>query len=308
MRKSRWIFWGVSLGICFIILFLYDYLTSSTPYDERTPINVCCPEQFQSQVKKVIEKNNNFKKNSRVVFTQDEKEADFVITNKVTKSDTDYEKIGYTPLIVALDEEKIKEYTKQEYLKKENNAYTLNFSKILTDTLQGNYTDKIYCPDLNTREGELFYDFLLITFNGGTYPTKAQDLETYQKKADEFFENACVVQTNTEERIRVRKVLHNEIDFIFENIIFPMVSDDFEFEISYPENTVIYEYFCKFQGKNKELLEKCMYETNFLDNLNSLENIMKENYFRRFNASTYPGSNFYSVSKGFSYIEIPVKE
>lgn len=303
MRKNRWIFWGISLGICCIILLLYNNII---PYEERTPINVYCPEQLQADLKKIIEKDSSFKNLSRVVFIQDEKEAELVITDKITKTDSDCDIMGYSPLIIALDTKKIIEYKKHGYLVEEDNAYTIDFSKVIEDTLAGSYNDTIYCPNLDTRQGELFYDFLLITFNGGTYP-KRQQLEACQEKADEFLETDNIVLTNTEERIRVRKFLHNEIDIIFENEIFSMNNADFEFEISYPKNTVIYEYFCKYQGKNKEKLKKCMHHSNPFEYGNRLENLMYHHNFRCFNTS-YNISTKYAISKGFSYIAIPLKE
>lgn len=311
MRKGRLLFWIISLVICAIIIFMYKKKENSIPYEEKTPINVYCLEDFQEEIKEIIEKSF-MGETHRVVFTDSKEEVEFILTDKITTTDIGYERVGWTPLIIAFDvttEDKIKSYEKDGYLVESNYSYKINFEKIIEATLAQEWTDKIYCPRLSTREGELFFDFLLININSGVYPKSEEELEECTKKANEFLNSNVVVQGDATERLENKKIVENELYIIFEKDIYDMQSNDYEFEISYPTNTVLYEIYYYSKGDNaKEIKEVVERKNNFLGNHSKLQNIMYKNYIRYARGTSAETSIFYKTSDGFSYVENPLKE
>lgn len=315
MRKGRLIFWVISLVIYAVIIFFIKKEESRIPYEEKTPLNVYCNKEFQKQTKEMLEKSD-FGDTHRVVFTDNKDTAEFVLTDRITNKDVGYEKIGWTPLIVAFDnttKNKVKNYIKEGYLigpETIYTSYTINFKKIIDSTLSNEWNDKIYCPKLDTREGELFFDFLLVNINSGKYPKNDEELERCTKTANEFLSSNIVIQCDTKERLENKQIVENEIFIIFEKDIHNMSDGNYQFEISYPTDTVLYEfYYCCKGDDEKEIRNAVNKENGIFDSDSKLENIMWLNdarYNRRNKA--YFGNNYYKMSDGFSYVDIPLKE
>ena len=197
MRKGRIIFWIVALVLCTFVIIFCKREENKIPEEEKTPLNVYCLEMFQPQIKNIIEKSS-IGDTHRVVFSDKKDDAEFILTDKVLASDSNYEKVGWSPLIVAFDErkEKKKAYKKEGYLIEEDSCYTIKFDKIIKDTISGKWKDKIYCPKLDTIEGEIFFDFLLININEGRYPINAVEMKEATEKANEFLNCNNVVPVN----------------------------------------------------------------------------------------------------------------
>lgn len=105
MRKERIIFWIIALVVCTSIIIICKKEENKIPEEEKTPINVYCLEKFQPKIKRIIEKSS-IGDTHRVVFSDKKDDAEFVLTDKVLASDSGYEKVGWSPLIVAFDERK----------------------------------------------------------------------------------------------------------------------------------------------------------------------------------------------------------
>ena len=132
MRKGRLKFWIISFILCAIFIVIYKQKENEIPYEERQPINVYCPQEFQEDVKKTIEESS-FGKTRRVIFTDSKPEASFIITDEITKYDVGYKKIAWSPLVVAINDttkDKIKSYRDNGYLT-QSNAYTIYFDNII---------------------------------------------------------------------------------------------------------------------------------------------------------------------------------
>lgn len=204
--------------------------------------------------------------------------------------------------------EKKKAYKKEGYLTEEDSCYTIKFDKIIKDTVSGKWKEKIYCPKLDTIEGEIFFDFLLINVNEGRYPIHATEMEEATEKVNEFLNCNNVVPVNAVERLVNKKDVQDELYIIFENNIYDMSSSEYDFEISYPSNTACYEVYCMYQGEKEKELRKIMEEVDFLNSRTKLENVMIENRVRcKKNTGRY-SRDYYSASDGFSYVEVPFKE
>ena len=311
MRKGRIIFWTISLVICAIIIIWVKKEESVIPYEEREPTKVYCIDEVKEEIKKIIE-DSNFGDTHRVIFTDNKDEAEFVLTDRVTSKDDGYERLAWSPLIVAFDnttKNKEKSYIKDGYLIEAENpyTYTIDFQKVIEATLEGKWTDKIYCPKVTTREGEIFFDFLLININSGKYPQNSEELEKCTEVANKFLSSKLVLQCDSKEKLKNKTVLENEICIIFEKDIYNMSSDSYDFEISYPTDTVLYEIYYCYKGSNEKELQSIMNKVFFSD-YSKLEEVIRYDMSCRFEKHTTVSTSYYRVSDGFSYVEIPLKE
>lgn len=313
MRKGRLICWTISLVICAVIIFFVKKEENAIPYEERTPINVYCAEEFQETIKNILEKSS-LGDTHRVVLTDNKDEAEIVLTDRITTKDIGYERVGWTPLIVAFDDttkNKVASYIEEGYLieSKSNNAYAINFKKIIDSTLSKEWKDNIYCPMPSTREGELFFDFLLVNINAGRYPRNDEEFESCTKTANEFLSSNIVIQCDAKERLEKKKIVENELYIIFEKDIGNMQSNDYQFEISYPTDTVLYEIYYCCKGNNEKKIRNVMNKIPWDDSKSNLKKILNGNNVRyKKKEEAYFGKRYYIMSDGFSYVDIPLKE
>lgn len=304
MRKERIIFWLISFIICIVLFFIYKKEESKIPDEEKSELPVYCSEELREDIKKIIESSSIGKKN-RVVFEENKGEAEIILTDRITVSDNGYERIGWSPLIVVFDNtEKMDNYI----LEAENGSYTIKFDKIIEDTVKGVWKDTIYCPKPNTREGELFFDFLLININYGKYPSNEEELEHCTRRANEFLNSSTVIQMDPLERLKYKKTVEGELYIVFEKDITKIASyDSYKFTVSYPTNTILYELYYYCSSNNKEELEKELKKEKFWEGGNELQYVMNLNYIRGVtHTSAY--KHYKGITDNFSYVEIPLKE
>lgn len=309
MRIGRLVFWISSLIICSAIIFVDYKAESAIPYEEKNPINVYCVEEFQEDVKKMLEKSSLGETN-RVVFTNNKEEAEFILTDEITVTDTDYSKIGWSPLIVAFDDtttEVLENYLEKGYmLEKKHKKYDINFEKVIEAVLANEWTGKIYCPNLNTREGELFYQFLLINVNFGKYPESKEQIESATQKVKDFLKSDVVVKCDTKDRLNKKRKVENELYIIFEKELEGMKKNNYSLEISYPTNTILYEIFCCCQGKHKEEIENVINMNTIWNERKAKDRIMYDYSIRNEYDDLAKGGGKYKEQDGFSYVDIPL--
>lgn len=292
---------------------IYKYENSKLPYQDRENVSVYCDEIFQNKIKEDIEKSS-FGKTHKVIFIEDKEKADFVITDKITISDENYERIGWSPLVVAMDNDnkKIKELKKSKYIvKTEEDGYEINFKKIINTTISGESKYKIYCPKEDTREGKLFKEFLLITINGGSYP-KGDTLQRCIEKANEFMESDLVIELNSTERLKSNKKVKNELYILFENELINLKSCDFV--LAYPTNTIVHEWYYKININDNEfervILNKkhWFYSYTLIEEQFTKNQIRCENHTERYDQDVFSAYTDYKIQDNFSYVDIPLKE
>lgn len=313
MRKNRLTFWIVSLVICACVIFAYykvqELKDSVLPYEERDTTYVCSPKEFQAVLKDNLEKTSIFSdlygNTHKVILTDDKKIANFILTDKITSSD-DYEKVGWTPLIVVFDEDKnkVKAYKDAEYLiESDDKTYQINFQKLINDVESGVFKDNIYYPKLNTREGELFYDFLLINVNGGKYPDDKKMKEA-KETVDSLLSRDSFIEADTADRLKTVMKVKNSLYIVFEKDVYEMNNSSYSYMISYPTETVVQEWYCCYKGdeteklKSSAQLSRIMMDKRIRDNDNS----------DAYNYDTHGNGTRFYESDGYSYVKIPLKE
>ena len=86
-----------------------------------------------------------------------------------------------------------------------------------------------------------------------------------------------------------------------------MSDDNYQFEISYPTDTVLYEIYCCCKGNNAKEIRNAINERKYFDSYSKLQNVMcYEDIRLELHRTAY--SNRYATRDSFSYVEIPLKE
>ena len=315
MRENRLSFWITSLVICACVIFIHykvkDIKGKILPYEERQIAYVYSPEEFQESLKDTIEVTSileDFYGNThKVAFTDDKNIANLILTDRITLSDKDYEKVGWTPLIVVSDEDskKVKAYKEDKYLiESGNNTYQIDFQKIMADVKSGSWKDKIYYPKMNTREGELFYDFLLINANSGKYPDNDNAMKTAKETVDSFLSSDYLVETDTVDRLKTVMKVKDSLYIVFEKDIYEMNDDScYSYMISYPTETVVQEWYCCYKGDDAEKLKSVR-----LSEIMEDKRIRNKNNSDAYKSDKHGNRTRFYESDGYSYVSIPLKE
>lgn len=304
MRRSRITFWIISIVICGIVIKIYSAKQGSVPYEKREPVNVYCIEEFQDEIKETIEEDKSFGKTHRVVFTDDKKSADFILSDEIFSSEKkEYEVAGYTPLVAVYDNDKKEQYKEEEYINKKTEE--LKFNRILVDIISGKFKDNVYYPNLNTAEGKMFNNFLLINFNKGLYPRNEDELQRATKKAEKFFSAENTIEMISLDRVKNKEEVVDEIYITFEKDVAKEL-DGSGYAVGYPTNTVVYKYY--YNCKN-ESIQKIMEKKSFLYNFKTkIQSIMGEGGFREEFSRARPSVNHVSLKSDFSSVDIPLKD
>lgn len=309
MGKGRIIFWIISFMICAGIIAGCKKAESRIPEEEKQPINVYCLEELKPEIKSMIDKSS-LGDTHKVVFSDNKEESELILTDEILAADDGYEKIAFTPLIVAFDNNKNKraEYEKNGYILEENDIYTINFDKIIDDTISGKWKEKIYCPKIDTKEGQVFFDFLIINSNNGIYPRDEQEMQKATQKANQFMNCSAVLQVDPLEKLKMKKHAKDELYILFEKYIYNIEHYRDGWDISYPSNTTCYEMYFKIQGKNAEKLRRISEKKRVFASRSSVEQKIRDHYYRLSSYTAACNTDYFSESDGFSYVEVPLKE
>lgn len=314
MRENRLSFWITSLVICACVIFIYykvqNIKEKILPYEERQTAYVYSPEEFQKSLQDAIETTSiledAYGNTHKVAFTDDKNIASFVLTDRITSSDTDYEKIGWTPLIVVsdADNKKLKAYKEGKYLiEGENRVYQIDFQKIIADVESGSWKDKIYYPKMNSREGELFYDFLLINANSGKYPDSDDKMKEAKETVDSFLSSECLIETDTVDRLKTVMTVKDSLYIVFEKDVYEMNNSSYLYMISYPTETVVQEWYCCYKGEDAEKLKNVR-----LSEVMENKRIRDNNNSDAYTSDSHGNRTIFYQSDGYSYVPIPLKE
>ncbi|MGN1298438.1 MAG: hypothetical protein ACI4UE_00415 [Candidatus Scatovivens sp.] len=228
--------------------------------------------EYMTQKKKISKKYN-------FSFLEDSKESEMTLTSDFDKIDSSkkYSVLGYSPLVFLMKNSKdlnnfLTSNTKEGFLiseskikNKETDVINCNFNKIVDTVIAGgDWSDlggadkeiKIFCPRLDTMEGKLFREFLILSYNNGSKETNME----IEEKINNFFASPNVSQIDVMSKLsKLTSVPENELYVVFESDILQMLfslSVTLDVSFIYPEVTVVKQVY--FQGKN-EILEE-LYE------------------------------------------------
>lgn len=325
-KSPRFIAIAVIFIISIIISGIYSIVHNADNI-EQTHLTVCLSDETKSIFEHQYNETKSFYKYYNYDITTDSKNSDFIFTTDFSSIDStkDYSVEGYSPLVVCFKDTKnlnnyLKTTTKKGFLTCNNSSkiknnitdnITCDFNRIIDVVVNGeDWSDlggedkkiTIYCPDINTVDGNLFYKFLLITINNGKYPT--DNLVQVEEKANTFLNSSNVVQTNVVSKIEKlgTSVQENDIYILFESDLLVAAGSNPDICITYPQLTVIKEIYLQFNNIDiKDGISEAFYKGN-----SSLSWYLgNHNYY--ITTAIIPNSNrrnFFNVQNGFNYYNL----
>ena len=295
-----------------------------------TNITVCLNEDTESTFSSQYNNKSSFYKYFKYETISDSKKADIVLTTDYSQINTDkeYSVEGYSPLVVALKNTPnlnnyLKSTTQKGFLTSRNSKELKNtsednivcdFSVIMQTVLNGgDWSDlggedkkiTIYCPNINSSDGRIFYDFLLITVNNGKYPS-AEALDVSIEKVEAFLNSPNVIQTDVEAKISTLSdaISESDIFVIFESDLVT-VAKDFSSNISvtYPDTTVIKSVYLQYNNPDiKASVSKAFSDTSDLS-YTLYSYYYRNSKYKHLNANRN-STIFNNVQEGFNYYEL----
>lgn len=290
---------------------------------QKTDLSICLDENTKEIFETQFEETKKLYKYYNYTVSTDSKKSDLTFTSDISMIDKskEFSVEGYSPLVICFKDAKnlnnyLKTVTKQGFLtcsssKKIKNTSSdvinCDFSRIIETIINGgDWSDlggedkkiTIYCPEPNTLESKLFYDFLLITINKGKYPT--DNLEEIKEKADLFLSVSNTIQTDVCSKIsKLGGILQEEdIYVVFESDLLSSTKGKGDICVTYPETTVIKQLYLQYNNLDK-----------FSDSITSKSNLKSKYYYRSEEYSNFKDPNtgdsrYFNLQEGFNYYEL----
>lgn len=268
MRKSRILFWILCLIIALVMAMGEKWFKEITA--EKTPLYVYAPSDMEVAFKRAL-KNAGMKNDYKIVITDDASKANIMVeTDK--EFDPEYTKIAYTPFVVVYSDEtkNIKSMVKSSLLEDaffDANYKEINFNKVIEEVVgEGKWenlgvknmgTIKVYYPAPNTDYYTDYYDFMLVTVNGGVYPKNESDLRNAMEQI-EHFENSDYTEAVKDFDEKVKRTggfMENSLYLVPEKIAGDLASHNSKYgRLFYPPTTVYVSYYVKADELGSKLV------------------------------------------------------
>ena len=317
--KDRIIVWIVLLLIAIGYIGISSTIKSKKTENEKakqTKILVYNDVASDSVVKETIERDSKLSK--KIDFCDDSDDAELIITKTNNELDENLEikSSSYTPLVVCMKNSKnLEKYQENKLLTTASGEITnspddeikIDFNKIINAVVKdkdwsefgGSESDiRIFIPEDDTLEYEIFKKFLITTINGGTYPSEGEKLDDAESKADKFLDSSNCVETENvySELSKINSLNSNDIYILFEADLMnssTWTQGKLDIAIAYPKVTLV----------------KHMYiQENSEENLNT-EELPKELNYRTSDTSLADmEEKIYNISDDFSFIEVETNE
>lgn len=284
MVKKRIKFWAVAIVLGFVLVWGGNCYAKRNV--ERSTITVNAPQAMQEAFIKTL-KMTKLNEKYEIKFT-DSEDANFTVTTQKGKNG---QLIAYSPIIAVFnpDEELYQSYIDNGVFiqsETEYGAYDFDFEKIMDDIIKNpNSNYKIYYPDSSIGDKNTFYDFLLYTANGGSYPKIGINMAETKEKVNTFLQ--CKnVETISESTIdKIGGFSKNSIYFIsLADLGYVYEEKGINCKVMYPKTVLYYNYYANFDETGKILYDALEQEsgsflTNYTENTGYYCLIVYGNYF-----------------------------
>ena len=310
--KNRFMIYGILLVIAFGYIGLSNVITDKIE-TKRTKLLVYNDVASDSEVKNIINQNSRLSKKIDFCDKSDNAEKKKKKSSKKINKDLEISSSSYTPLVVCMKNSKqlIKYQEKgllaatSEITNSPNDEITINFEKIINAVIDkknwsefgGEKTDiRIFIPDKDTLEYDIFKKFLITTINGGIFPSDEEKFEEVKKKAEKFLNSSnCIQKENIyHELSKINSINSNDIYILFEADLMNSSiwsQKKLDIAIAYPKVTLVKHLYIQ---ENSE------------ENLNSaIEELTKKlNYRDSDTMLADTKEKIYNISDNFSFIEV----
>lgn len=333
-KKARITSICIILVLSIIAFLIYNNVCESMNR-EKTNITVLCSENTKSLFKELYDRKGEIHDYYNYEFSS-KKSSDIVLSDDFNhiNTDSEYSTVGFSPLVICFkNTENLNKYLKNNengflicnnsdrIYNNHNDNVSCDFVQIINAIINGknwsslggdNKKITVYCPPRETVEGNLFYQFLLITLNDGKYPNS--NLKEISQKANNFYNSPNVIQVDVSSKIRKlgNSINADDIYCIFESDLVSIAYDNNDIFVSYPIITVSKQIYLQFNKPeiesditnafNKDLmwsrsLEYTLYWKNYCrTNLNpDWTNMRNSSYTLKLNV--VDGYNEYELNK-----------
>lgn len=268
MRKSRVLCWLLCLIIALGLFVGESWFKEITA--EKPPLYVYAPGDMYSAFKRAL-KNAGLKGDYTIVMTDDASKANIVVeTDK--EFDSEYTKMAYSPFVVvySTEDKNIKSMIKKGLLEDaffDDRYKEINFNKVIEEVVEeGKWenlgvkdmgTMKVYYPAPSTEYYTDYYNFMLVTVNGGIYPKNESDLKKAMEQIERF-ENSDYTEAvrDFDEKIdRTGGFMENSLYLVPEKVAANLASGNNKYgRLFYPTTTVYVNYYVKADELGSKLV------------------------------------------------------
>lgn len=269
MRKGRILSW-IGAIIAALALFMGEGFFQKITA-EKSPLYVYAPNDMEKAFKRAL-KCAGLKGEYKIVMTDDVSKSNIVVqTGK--EFDSEYTQIAYTPFVVAYNQSgiNIKKFIKSGLLEEaffNNNYYEINFNKVVEEVVEeGKWenfgvkdmgTIKVFYPAPETEYYFDYYDFMLVTVNGGIYPKTESDMEKAIEQICRFEQSDYTeaVTDFVEKFDRVGGFMENCLYVIPEKVAADLAGRNSQYaRLFYPTTTVYANYYMKADELGNKLVD-----------------------------------------------------
>lgn len=264
MRKARISQWILAIIVACALIFGEGFFTTiiNDFFAEKTPIYVYGPDDMESAFKTALS-NSNLENSSqyKIVMTSDTAvNADITIAYGMENNDS-YTLLAFSPFVVAYntDDGCFKSLKKAETVvpnEYNNKLYEIDLLKVINEVngsgqwanlgVSDQGTIKIFYPAQNTPFWHDFYNFMLLTINGGKYPETEYEMKRTVETMDKFLASGCTeAVTSFDEQIeRTDGFAKNTLYIIPEKIVKDLSNDHTkDTRLFFPLNTSNFNYY-----------------------------------------------------------------
>ncbi len=259
MRGKRILQWVMAIVIASIFLFGEGFFVELTK--EKTPLTVYAPADMESAFKAALS-NSGLSSDYKIVMVEDMNGAD-VVVDYGKENDETYTNFAFSPFVIAYNTsdscfkalKKANTVIPSEYNK---SFYEIDFLKVIDEVIEeGKWENlglndhnqiKLFYPAENTVYWHDFYNFMLLTVNGGIYPKTETEMTRAIEKIERFIKSECTeAVTSFDEKIeRTDGFAENTLYVIPEKTVYALSKDhDKSTRLFFPLATVNFNYYVK---------------------------------------------------------------
>lgn len=188
MRKSRIICWIICLAIALGLFVGEGWIRNHNA--EKLPVKVYAPSDMKKAFGRAL-KSADMKGDYEIVMTDDISTAN-IIVEMGKEYDSNYQELAYTPFIVmySTEDDQIKNMKKAGVLQDaffDDDYEEINFLKVIEEAIgDGKWENlgvkemgnlQVFYPAPETGFYSYYYDFMLVTVNGGIYPKTEDEMK-----------------------------------------------------------------------------------------------------------------------------------
>lgn len=264
MRGKRIAQWILTIIIAAGLIYGEGFIQQL--FAEKSPLTVYAPEDMKDAFKSALS-NSDLSSQYKIVMTDTENGAD-IIVGYGKENDESYTQFAFSPFVIAYNSsdscfkslKKASTVVPSEYNDK---FYEIDFLKVIDEVIEeGKWenlglsdqgTIRLFYPAKSTVYWHDFYNFMLVTVNGGAYPKTTDEMTKAVEKIDLFEKSYCTeAVANFDEKIeRTSGFSENTLYVIPEKTVYKLANEhDEKTRLFFPLVTVNFNYYVKGVSEN----------------------------------------------------------